>query len=345
MKRFAIIIIMVFIANFITGIQCIAQNQSDKTDLEKVRDINERITPEYLKKFTEDMKLHIDQLKPEEDIIKKLSKKSYYDFNFSEQQKIGTALVNEFLTSHKLYTSDPLIVKYVASVGKIAAINLDGQEGYYYTFGVLDEPAIRIYTFPGGYIFITKGYLQTIENEAQLAASLAREIGSINRNLLLETLINNQEAFSLLSSLKEVMSKKKEISTGMLTEDQEEKAKQPFSDPFETLDYFASPSLENLYVNKEFLTKKLLNKMLKLIPPYEIIVKKDLIAVETLKKTGYDVESTKDMILNLNKKQQQTQVINRTINIENWLGAETLKKKRANKLEGRYTMMIQRLKY
>ena len=327
------------------NIKAEAVTQLEKTPFQRVLEINSRITPESLEQFAQQRHLNYKPVKNIEKLQEQLLKKSYFDFTFPEQELIGRTLLTEFLKDHQLYISDPLLVRYVASVGKLAASSIEDQEGTLYTFGIINDPTVRIYTFPGGYIFVTSGFLNTLQNEAQLASSLAREIVSIDNNYLMKDIINNEEAFTLITSLKKALTRGTSDDANRLSAKKQEEAKKPLSDPFETLDYYASPSIKNTYDNKALITKKLLKKILRIIPPYEIITKKDLLALDTLRKIGYDAESTKDMILILNKKHKQTQVINRTINIENWLGVETLKKKRANKIEGRYVMMIERLNY
>jgi hypothetical protein len=48
-----------------------------------------------------------------------------------------------------------------------------------WTFAVLDSDAANAFSAPGGYVFITRGMLKTLENEAQLAGVLAHEIGHV----------------------------------------------------------------------------------------------------------------------------------------------------------------------
>lgn len=346
MLKKIILISSILICLFFAGISGLfAQVNEEQSDFDRLIEINLRITPEYLQKFAEERGLVFTEIKEKEDIYNKLSKKKSYDISFQEQKQVGNKLLKEFFANQSLYLSDPLIVKYIASVGKLVSSHMDEQEGTVYTYGIINDPAIRIYTFPGGYIFVTRGFLKAVENEAQLAASLAREIGGIDQDLQLETLAHNQESFSLLTSLIKIINKTQTESANDLNKEEVEIAKKPFSDPFDTLDYYAAPSTENMFSNEQYLTRKLLKKILTLIPAYETIVKKDLISIEALKKAGYDTESVKDLLIVLNKAQPQPQVINRTMNIENWLGAESLKKKRSNKVEGRYLMMVERLEY
>lgn len=345
LKRLVLIVVLILINIIFSNIYTFAQETFKNDDLQKVIDINNRLTPEEITQFAIERNLNFKSLPSQEEISKKLSETTYKDFSFIDQKKIGEALLKEFLTSHKLYTSDPLLVKYIALVGKLISSNLNHQMGSTYTYGIIDDPNIKIYSFLGGYIFVTKGYLKAIENEAQLAASLASEIGSIDNNYLLKTLMENQESFSLLLSLKDSLNTSKITSQTNTTPQNIQSALEPFSDPFLSLDYYAAPGSENAVNNENFLTKKLLKKMTTLVPSYETLVEKDKMALHSISKAGYDMESLKDMLLTLNKKQQQIQVVNRSLNIENWLGEKSLDKQRSNKVEGRYVMMVERLNF
>src|SRR5437763_15519383 len=46
-------------------------------------------------------------------------------------------------------------------------------------FTVVDVPAINAFALPGGYIYITRGILPFLDNEAQLAGVLGHEIGHV----------------------------------------------------------------------------------------------------------------------------------------------------------------------
>ena len=48
-----------------------------------------------------------------------------------------------------------------------------------WTFKVVDDPAINAFALPGGPIYVTRGILATMENEAELAMVLGHEIGHV----------------------------------------------------------------------------------------------------------------------------------------------------------------------
>ena len=47
-------------------------------------------------------------------------------------------------------------------------------------FGILNSPDVNAFACPGGYILITKGALDLMDNEAQLAGVLAHEITHVS---------------------------------------------------------------------------------------------------------------------------------------------------------------------
>lgn len=48
-----------------------------------------------------------------------------------------------------------------------------------WTFDVIDDPAVNAFALPGGPIFVTRGILSHMQNEAELAAVLGHEIGHV----------------------------------------------------------------------------------------------------------------------------------------------------------------------
>ena len=48
-----------------------------------------------------------------------------------------------------------------------------------FTFRVLDSPILNAFALPGGYVYVTRGLLAHMENEAQLAMVLGHEIGHV----------------------------------------------------------------------------------------------------------------------------------------------------------------------
>jgi predicted Zn-dependent protease len=73
---------------------------------------------------------------------------------------------------------DPQIAQYVNEVGQRAAKASQRPE-LTYTFTVLDSEEINAFTTGGGYVYITRGIMNYLNNEAELEAVLGHEIGHV----------------------------------------------------------------------------------------------------------------------------------------------------------------------
>jgi predicted Zn-dependent protease len=83
------------------------------------------------------------------------------------------ALVDE----HGLYAHDKLVA-YVSAIGlKVAAVS--HQPALPWRFTVLDSEVVNAFALPGGQVFVTRGLLAHLQNEAELAGVLAHEIAHI----------------------------------------------------------------------------------------------------------------------------------------------------------------------
>jgi predicted Zn-dependent protease len=70
---------------------------------------------------------------------------------------------------------DDSLQSYIDSVGqKIARIS--HRSDWEYHFAALKDDSVNAFALPGGYIFVTKGMLEHLQTEAQLAAVLAHEM-------------------------------------------------------------------------------------------------------------------------------------------------------------------------
>jgi len=67
---------------------------------------------------------------------------------------------------------------YVARVGKRLAM-VSERKDLPWAFHVVDDPGVNAFALPGGFIYVTRGLLAHLENEAQLATVLGHEIGHV----------------------------------------------------------------------------------------------------------------------------------------------------------------------
>lgn len=97
----------------------------------------------------------------------------------SEQQEIdiGRQSHAEILQAYGEY-DDPELQRYVDRIGKRLAAESHRPE-LIYRFTVLDSKDVNAFALPGGYIYITRGLLAYLNDEASLAAVLGHEIGHV----------------------------------------------------------------------------------------------------------------------------------------------------------------------
>jgi hypothetical protein len=96
-------------------------------------------------------------------------------FTFSEEG-VGYAVAAKLMSLGLV--EDPLN-SYVNLVGTFVAEQSHGYD-IQFKFFILDQPGINGYACPGGIIFITKGALDAMENEAELACFLGHEIAHVS---------------------------------------------------------------------------------------------------------------------------------------------------------------------
>jgi predicted Zn-dependent protease len=73
---------------------------------------------------------------------------------------------------------DPDLQAYVSSIGfRLAEVTEGPGPEFPWSFTVLNSEVINAFALPGGQVFITRGLLQLMDNEAQLAGVLGHEVG------------------------------------------------------------------------------------------------------------------------------------------------------------------------
>ncbi|MEI7767803.1 MAG: M48 family metallopeptidase [Phycisphaerae bacterium] len=98
-----------------------------------------------------------------------------------EQVQMGLKFAPEFEAQGKGKLADTVVQNYVASVGQrvVAAIPPEHKRDFKYTFTVLNDPAVNAFALPGGPVYITRGLLEQLTNEAELAFVLGHEAGHV----------------------------------------------------------------------------------------------------------------------------------------------------------------------
>jgi predicted Zn-dependent protease len=98
----------------------------------------------------------------------------------SESQEIGIGQQShpEIIRQYGVYDEKPELNRLVEQVGRRLAAQSE-RPNLPWTFTVLDSPIVNAMALPGGYIYITRGMLERINSEDELAGVLGHEIAHV----------------------------------------------------------------------------------------------------------------------------------------------------------------------
>ena len=96
-----------------------------------------------------------------------------------EQQEIamGKEASQQVDSSMGLY-QDAGLQKYIASLGKRLA-SVSERPNLPWKFQVVDDPSVNAFALPGGFIYVTRGILTYLNNEAELVGVMGHETGHV----------------------------------------------------------------------------------------------------------------------------------------------------------------------
>ncbi len=110
-------------------------------------------------------------------------KKRAYGYSWAQEIQIGQESDPQIVAQFGLY-DDERLSAYITRIGEavLAESHLRRPESAPeyrntpFTFRVLDSPVVNAFALPGGYIYVTRGLLSHLNNEAQLAVVLGHEV-------------------------------------------------------------------------------------------------------------------------------------------------------------------------
>ncbi len=96
-----------------------------------------------------------------------------------QEYYLGRGVSAVILAKYRL-VRDQALSSYINKVGAVVAARSDRPEIYGgYHFAVLDTSEVNAVSAPGGFVFISRGFLKLIPDEDALAAVLAHEVGHV----------------------------------------------------------------------------------------------------------------------------------------------------------------------
>ncbi|NGP86806.1 M48 family metalloprotease [Fodinibius halophilus] len=112
--------------------------------------------------------------------------KRAYGYSWEKEIKIGKQADKQIQQQYGVY-DDENVLEYVKGVGhsvlEVSHMRRDDTPQKYreteFHFRVLNSPVVNAFALPGGYVYVTRGLLAHLENEAQLAVVLGHEIGHV----------------------------------------------------------------------------------------------------------------------------------------------------------------------
>ncbi|WP_246043074.1 M48 family metalloprotease [Fodinibius saliphilus] len=112
--------------------------------------------------------------------------KRAYGYSWEKEKKIGKQADQQIQQQYGVYQDEQLL-DYVKTVGdnvlEVSHMRREDTPQKYreteFYFRVLNSPVVNAFALPGGYVYVTRGLLAHLENEAQLAVVLGHEIGHV----------------------------------------------------------------------------------------------------------------------------------------------------------------------
>jgi len=109
-----------------------------------------------------------------------------FGYTWQQELQIGKDADAEIIAQYGLY-DDLKLTEYVNKVGEVVLAQshmrrADADQQFKntkFTFRVLNSPVVNAFALPGGYVYVTRGLLTHLNNEAQLAVVLGHEIGHV----------------------------------------------------------------------------------------------------------------------------------------------------------------------
>lgn len=153
----------------------------------------------------------------------KRAKDTFQPWSPEQEDAVGQASAAKLIHVFGLYDENPEIVRYVNLVGNTVARS-GARKDIQYHFGILNTDILSAFALPGGYIFVTRGALANMQNEAQLAGVLSHEVAHVDGRHLEKEIRDKkatkwavEEGTAKVPSIEELRSTANQLITNALT--------------------------------------------------------------------------------------------------------------------------------
>jgi len=107
-------------------------------------------------------------------------------YTWQQELQIGKEADSQIVVQYGIY-DDPKVTEYVTRVSEqvLAQSHMRRPDvsaefrNTQFTFRVLNSPVVNAFALPGGYVYVTRGLMTHLNNEAQLAVVIGHEIGHV----------------------------------------------------------------------------------------------------------------------------------------------------------------------
>jgi predicted Zn-dependent protease len=119
------------------------------------------------------------------------------DFTDEEEAALGDGIASGFLGAAPL-DPDANLQRYVNRVGKWLALH-SGRPDLPWSFGVIQGDTVNAFALPGGTVFISRGLVNRLSSEAELAGVLGHEIAHVVKKHQLQAIRSSANSDILAS--------------------------------------------------------------------------------------------------------------------------------------------------
>ena len=110
----------------------------------------------------------------------------------SQEIQMGQQAAKDVANTIGIY-KDANVESYVAGIGKRIAANSERPK-LPWEFHVVDDPSVNAFALPGGFIYVTRGLMTSVNNEAELATVVGHEIGHVTNRHSVQMISKSQLA-------------------------------------------------------------------------------------------------------------------------------------------------------